>query len=208
MRRVVAYIRVSSKTQSHALQELEIAREAARRGHDIGEWYADKTTGGSLARPGLARLRLDVSAGRIERLYVYRLDRLTRSGVLDTMRLVQELRARGVELVTVSDGFDLAGPAADAMLALMAWCANMELRARGERIAAARAAMEASGRSWGRPPAMTACQVQRAMELRQLGHTLRGIAIKLKVPKSTLGRALRVVPKTAPGLPPSTLDGE
>ena len=81
-------------------------------------------------------------------MYVFRLDRLTRSGIRDTFELVEELRGHGIEIVSVADGFDLNGPAAEVVLAVMAWAAKMERLALGERVAAARERVEAAGGSW------------------------------------------------------------
>lgn len=111
--------------------------------------------------------------GHIRKLFVFRLDRLTRSGIRDTLEAVHELRAAGCELVTVADGFELAGPAADVVLAVLAWAAQMERAALGERIAAARARAE----TWGRPRAAGPAEVRRVLELadgrRQLEFTKR-----------------------------------
>lgn len=79
-----------------------------------------------MARAELQRLRTDARAGHLRRLYVFRLDRLTRSGIRDTFELIEELRGYGVDLVSVADGFDLNGPAAEVVLAVMAWAAKME----------------------------------------------------------------------------------
>jgi len=115
-----SYLRVSSKSQDVAMQTHAIDRAASARGDTIGTVYAEKRSGKTLARPELDRLRADARAGKIRRLYVYRLDRLTRSGIRDTFELVEELRRHGVELVSVSDGFSLDGPAAEIVLAVMA----------------------------------------------------------------------------------------
>src|SRR2546425_11779516 len=96
-----AYIRVSSKAQDHATQRHTIETEAVRRGDVIGEWYAEKQSGKTLARPELDRLRQDAAAGRMGKLYLFKLDRLTRSGVADTFEVIKELREAKVEVVTV-----------------------------------------------------------------------------------------------------------
>jgi DNA invertase Pin-like site-specific DNA recombinase len=122
----VAYIRVSSRAQDLDMQRGAIERAAGARGDAIATWYAEKRSGKVLARPELDRLRADARAGLIQRLYLFRLDRLTRSGIRDTFEVVEELRAHGCHIVTVADGFDLDGPAAEAVLAVMAWAAKME----------------------------------------------------------------------------------
>src|ERR1700722_3891507 len=133
-----AYIRVSSRSQDHATQRAAIERTATARGDTIAHWYAEKKSAKTMAREELQRVRADARAGLVQRLYVFRLDRLTRSGIRDTFELVEELRAHGVEIVSITDGFDLNGPAAEVVLAVLSWAAKMELLARSERIAAAR----------------------------------------------------------------------
>lgn len=190
MHRSAAYVRVSSKSQDHATQKAAIARAAAARGDAIESWYSDKQSAKSLARAELQRLRDDARAGHVRRLYVFRLDRLTRSGIRDTLGLIGELRAHGVELVSVADGFDLDGPATEVVLAVMAWAAKMERVAINERIAAARERVEAAGGRWGRPRRMGRNEVARAAAMRTEGRSVREIAVALKVPRSTVGRAL------------------
>jgi DNA invertase Pin-like site-specific DNA recombinase len=185
-----AYVRVSSKAQTHDMQRHAIEQAARQRGDTIGEWYAERMSGKTLDRPELARLRADARLGKIGLLYVFKLDRLTRSGIRDTFEVVEELSAAGVKLVTVVDNFTLDGPAADVILAVMAWAAKMERLAINERISAARERLEAKGKAWGRPPRMDDAQIEKARELRAAGRTLRSIAMALGVPKSTVAVAL------------------
>jgi DNA invertase Pin-like site-specific DNA recombinase len=200
---IAAYVRVSSRAQDVTTQRTAIERAAAARGDLIAEWYSEKRSGKTLARPELNRLRQAVARCEVSRVYVFRLDRLARSGIRDTFEVVDELRAAGVELVSVADGFALTGPAAEVVLAVMAWAAKMERLAINERVAAARDRLEAEGRSWGRPPRLTEGQRERVASLRAEGRTVREIAVALKLPRSTVGRCLsqnagaRDVPVTA-----------
>jgi hypothetical protein len=68
------------------------ARGAAR-GDVVGKWYSEKRSGKVLARPELDRLRADARTGKVGKLYCYR---------LDTFPLIEELRACGVEVITVA----------------------------------------------------------------------------------------------------------
>jgi DNA invertase Pin-like site-specific DNA recombinase len=192
-----AYLRVSSRAQDFATQKAAIERAATARGDVIADWRAEKRSGKTLARPELDRLRADARAGHVRRLYVFKLDRLTRSGIRDTFEVIEELRAHGAELVSVSDGFALDGPAAEVVLAVMAWAAKMERLAINERISAARERVEAEGRSWGRPRRLTAEEIARVRELRVAGRSLRQIAMALKVPLATVARAARPCQKGA-----------
>ena len=89
-------------------------------------WYAEKRPAKTIAREELQHPRVDVRAGHVRKLYVFRLDRLARSGIRDTFEVVEELHAHGCELVAVADGFDLNGPTSEVVVAVMAWAAKME----------------------------------------------------------------------------------
>lgn len=147
--------------------------------------------------PELERLRADARAGQVRKLYVFCLDRFSRSGSRDTFEVIQELRAARVELVSVSDGFALDGPAAEVVLAVMAWAAKMERLAIGERIAASRERLEAEGRPWGRPPRLTPLQRERALELASAGMSVRRVAQAVGAPRSVVHRALSRKPAAA-----------
>ncbi len=89
-----AYLRVSTHQQDWKLQRDAIARACRARGDRIAKafWFEEKKSGRSIDRPVLKKLRAAVRAGRVGRLYVFRIDRLTRSGIRDTLALVEEFR--------------------------------------------------------------------------------------------------------------------
>ena len=174
------------------MQRSAIERAASARGDAIGDWRAEKRSARTMAREELQRLLADARAGRLRgrRLYVFRLDRLTRSGIADTLTTLEELRTNGVEVVSVADGFDLNGPHADVIVAVMAWSAKMERLATAERIAAARERLEADGGHWGRPLRMESEEVTRAVAMREKGHSIRNVARIMRIPRSTMARAI------------------
>lgn len=193
--RVGAYLRVSSKAQDHATQRSTILKAAAARGDQVAHWYAEKLSGGTLARPELDRVRAAVSEGRLSRLYVFKLDRLTRSGVGDTYRVVDEFRRAGCELVLVADNLTIHpnkdDVVSDAFVFALSLAARLERQAINERISAARLRLEAEGRPWGRPARIDPALGRRMRRLQADGRSIREIAVALKVPRSTVGRALK-----------------
>jgi DNA invertase Pin-like site-specific DNA recombinase len=190
--KAAAYVRVSTRQQDLASQRRAIAKAATARGDTIAttRWYSEKRSGSGLKRPELDRLRADVQAGEVRKVYVFRIDRLTRKGIRDTLAIVEELRGHGCQIATVADGFSLEGPAADVVLAVLAWAAQMERAALGERISAARDRIEAEGGRWGRPRAIDPTTLDRAKKLKAKGRTVREIAVSLKLKRSTLFGAL------------------
>jgi len=188
---VAAYVRVSSTSQTAEMQRHAIERAAANRGDVVEYWFSDRLTGGVTKRPGLDEMREAARAGALRKLYVYRIDRLTRSGIADTFTILDELRSRGCQVVTLADGFELDGPASEIIVAVMAWAAKMERLAINERISAARARIESEGGRWGRPRRMTGADIERASAMQAKGKSVRAIAVALKVPFTTIARALR-----------------
>jgi DNA invertase Pin-like site-specific DNA recombinase len=182
------YLRVSTDGQSLETQNDSVVRAARARGDRIGRFYAEIEGGDARRRPELQRLLADAREGLISRLYVYRLDRLTRGGASETLNLIHELERAGVELVTLADGFDVAGPARDVILAVLGWQAERELLAIRERLATAKARVTAAGGQWGRPRRVVdAIDVFR---LKDQGRSIRQISMALKCPKSTVHRVL------------------
>lgn len=187
---IVAYLRVSSASQSARMQREAITRTAASRGDVVEDWIEDRFTGGGAHPPGLKTLLDGARGGAWSRCYVYRLDRLSRRGIRDLLGLVQDLERYGVDLVSIADGFELKGPAREVILAVLAWAAQMERQAIGERIQDARRRVESNGGTWGRPPRMTEDQKERARALKAKGASHRRIAATLGIPLSTVARAV------------------
>jgi len=92
--RVAIYIRWSTEDQGEGTT-LDVQMEACRayiisQGWAINEdliFVDDGISGGTLQRPALGRLRAQISAGDVDCVVVYKLDRLSRS-VLDMVKLV------------------------------------------------------------------------------------------------------------------------
>ena len=64
-------------------------------------------TGGNMERPALRRLMLDIEAGKVDAVVVYKVDRLSRS-LLDFARMMQVFDSRKVSFVSVTQQFNTA----------------------------------------------------------------------------------------------------
>jgi len=188
---VVGYVRVSSKAQNYATQRHAIEQCAGQRSDTITLWLEEKLSGKTLKRPVLDQLRTQVRLGTVRRIYTFKLDRLTRSGVADTFAVVQEMRDNGTELVCVADGYKFDdSPAADAVIFALSLGAKLERAAIADRIAAARVRVEAEGGSWGRPRSLDDEQVAKVLKLHEDGASLSEIASATGTPRSTVQRLL------------------
>lgn len=188
---VAAYIRVSSRSQDYDTQKDAIERAASARGDKIALWCAEKRRGETKLRPELDALIARVHRGEIRRVYVFRLDRVTRGGMRDMFAIVDGLRARGCALVSTAEPWlDLEGPFAELVCAVLGWAAQQELRAIGDRISAARTRMKRQGKRWGRPARCDRDTVQAIDRLAASGKSQRDIARALKVKRPTIASVL------------------
>lgn len=190
-----AYIRVSSKSQDLSMQRHAVEEEAKRRGDVIVEWYAEKRSAKTTVRPELERLRADLRAGRIRKVYGFRLDRFLRTGPADAFRFAEEVHAAGAELVTVADGLHLKpGPddvTTTVLLFAFSLAAKLERAAINDRISAARERLASEGRAWGRPSRLTERDREKILALHAQGLSTRKLAMRTHLPRSTVMLALR-----------------
>src|SRR3984957_536455 len=62
-------------------------------------------SGGSLERPDLQRLLVDIRGGKVDTVVVYKVDRLTRS-LTDFAKLVELFDNRGVSFISITQAFN------------------------------------------------------------------------------------------------------
>jgi len=140
---------LGQKTKTGALVAL---RDWAHVGHfeDVGRSGYDPAA----KRPGLDALLAAVRAGEVKRVVVWKLDRLTRQGVVEATRLVRELREHGAELVSVEEPWlDTSTAMGLGIFGLIAAMAEQESENISTRTRGAKATLRKAG-SWsgGNPP--------------------------------------------------------
>ena len=109
-------------------------------------------SGGTLERPALQRLLDDISAGKIDIVVVYKVDRLTRS-LLDFAKLVETMDKAEVSFVSVTQSFNTTNSMGRLTLNMLLSFAQFEREVTAERIRDKIAASKAKG-MWmgGNPP--------------------------------------------------------
>jgi len=90
-------------------------------------------SGGSLERPGLQRLLADMKSGKIDRIVVYKIDRLTRS-LGDFAKIVDVLDGAGGSFVSVTQSFNTATSMGRLTLNMLLSFAQFEREVTAERI--------------------------------------------------------------------------
>jgi putative DNA-invertase from lambdoid prophage Rac len=130
----------------------------------------------------------DAHRGAFDVLIVWALDRFGRS-MVGNLQAVLELDRRGVQVVSVCEPWlDTGGAVRPLLIAIFSWVAEQERAHLVERTKAGIARARRQGIRIGRPE--RAVDVRRARALRDEGLSLRAVAKKLKVPATTLHRAL------------------
>lgn len=96
--------------------------------------YTDKGySGKNTDRPQFRRMMQDVKSGLIDRVVVYRLDRLSRS-ITDFGHMWEELNNFNVSFTSVSEKFDTETPTGRAMLYIIMIFAQLERETTAERV--------------------------------------------------------------------------
>jgi site-specific DNA recombinase len=154
-RRCAIYTRKSSdEGLDQAFNSLHAQREAceayvrsqAGEGWEVlNKLYDDGGfSGGDLNRPGLRKLLADVSAGRVDVIVVYKVDRLSRA-IVDFARLVETFDRQGVAFVSVTQPFNSTSSMGRLTLNVLLSFAQFEREVTAERIRDKIAASKAKG---------------------------------------------------------------
>jgi DNA invertase Pin-like site-specific DNA recombinase len=195
--RVALYVRVSTGAQTHENQLPELEQLARTHGYAVVARFAEEASTAK-RRPVFERMMADAKRGAFDLVAVWSLDRFGRSmagNVADALAL----NRAGVQLVSVREPWlDTGGPIRDLLLAIFSWVAEQERRRLSERtkagLARVRQRGSRSGRPIGRPPRLDAATVAAAVRLAAEGRSGRQIAVALKIPRSTVRRALATPP--------------
>ena len=117
-----------------------------RTGYDDGGF-----SGATMGRPALQRLLADITAGRVDIVVVYKIDRLTRS-LADFAKIVEILDARGASFVSVTQQFNTTTSMGRLTLNVLLSFAQFEREVIGERIRDKIAASKKKGMWMGGVP--------------------------------------------------------
>ena len=160
MRYEAAYARqsVEKKNSLSIKGQLDLCAKAS--GNQALTTYSDQGySGKNTERPDFQRLLKDIKADKISKLYVYRLDRFSRS-IADFGQLWNVLAEHHVEFVSVTENFDTSTPMGRAMLHIIMVFAQLERETTAERVKDNYASRAALG-AWPGGPAPYGFQIGR-----------------------------------------------
>lgn len=183
---------MSTAAQSPDLQLDELRQLAETRGWSVVREYVDLGVSGSKdRRPELDRLMADAQRGKFKIVACWKFDRFARS-VRHLVLALDEFRSLGIDFVSARDSIDTSTPAGRFTFQVFAAVAELERELIRERVTAGIASARRRGKRIGRRP--RDLDVDRALELRAQGASVRAVAAELGVPRSVVHRALSAPP--------------
>lgn len=180
----VAYVRVSTVEQNEARQ-----LEALQK-YDIEKWFTEKVSGKDANRPQLQAMLEFVREG--DTVYIHDFSRLARS-TKDLLGIVEQLKEKGVTLVSNKENLDTNTPTGKLMLTMIAAINEFErenmLERQREGIAEAVKAGKYKGRKEVNVDEDTFIDLMSKYKRRQLTKTQ--VAEQLGVSRPTLDKLIK-----------------
>ena len=180
----VAYVRVSTVEQNEARQ-----LEALQK-YDIEKWFTEKVSGKDANRPQLQAMLEFVREG--DTVYIHDFSRLARS-TKDLLAIVEQLKDKGVTLVSNKENLDTNTPHGKLMLTMLAAINEFErenmLERQREGIAEAAKAGKYKGRKEVNVDEDTFIDLMSKYKRRQLTKTQ--VAEQLGVSRPTLDKLIK-----------------
>lgn len=197
---VAIYVRVS--TMEQATEGYSLGEQTARieKYCDAMEWKVYKVytdagySGGNTERPALKQMMKDVKSGKINKVVVYKLDRLSRSQK-DTLHLIEDVFLKNeCDFVSMNENFDTSTSFGRAMIGILAVFAQLEREQIKERMTLGKDARAKLGKFHGSNKVPIGynyfdgelikneyemIQIQRAFQLTLEGQSPYQIAIEL-----------------------------
>jgi DNA invertase Pin-like site-specific DNA recombinase len=130
---------------------------------------------------------VDARSGKFQAVLIWKLDRLGRS-LAHLVRLLEDFRAWGVELVSFSEGLDFSTATGKLLYQVISAFAEFERDCIRERVRAGLRNAKAKGRKLGRP--QVAVDTSKVAALRATGQSYASIARSLGVGEGTVRRAV------------------
>ena len=115
---------IEKKDSISVESQLEYCRYETHGGDYIE--YTDRGfSGKDMKRPGFERMMADIAEGKVRRVIVYKLDRISRS-ILDFANMMEVFRKYDVAFISSTEKFDTSTPIGRAMLNICIVFAQLE----------------------------------------------------------------------------------
>lgn len=209
MARIAIYARKSVFKEDSISVESQIDFcQYETRGEEFTVYKDNGYSGKNTDRPDFQRMMDDVKAGRINKVIVYKLDRISRS-VLDFSEMMEKFQKYGVDFVSATEHFDTSSPMGRAMLNICIVFAQLERETIQQRVIDAYASRSKKGFYMGgkipygyRKVPVTIDGVKTSMyeQIPEEADDIRLIYELYSKPSATLGDVLRELRRINKGM--------
>ena len=197
--RVAIYTRVSTAQQTTQNQLIELRELAQRAGWTIVDEYSEVVSGtkGASDRSELARMLLDASRKRFDKIVVWSVDRLGRD-MTNLVYVLNELNELGIHLFSYKQGLDTETAMGKTFFYMTGIFAELENNMRKERQQIGIKRAIAGGAKFGRKSKLDQRMMYKIRSLRGQKQSMRKIASQLNISVATVHKACSemVVEKT------------
>jgi len=192
---VAVYVRVSTSGQTTENQLIELSEVCERNKWHIVEVYNETISGtkGVDERAELNRLLQDASRKKFSKVVVWSVDRVGRS-MKHLVTVLSQLKDLGCDIYSYKQAIDTSTTMGSSFFHMVGIFAELEnnMRAERQRIGIKRALD--NGAKFGRKSIITKELVQKVVDLRRKGLSMRGIATKLDVSTTIVQKSLKTTP--------------
>jgi putative DNA-invertase from lambdoid prophage Rac len=157
MNKAAIFLRVSTKDQDHINQRFEIEERVKFDRLDLYKIYEyNQSAYKPQSKQYLNELLIDARKRKYSTLYIWALDRLSRRGMLETLRILEELSDLNIKVVSIKESFvemitDDKYGMKELIAGVFGWIAKFQSDRASERIKAAKKRERAQGKTLGRP---------------------------------------------------------
>ena len=191
---VAVYLRVSTSHQTTENQFRELIDVCNRNRWQIVGLYEETISGtkGLDERVELNRMMLDASRKNFDKVVVWSVDRLGRS-MKHLITVLSQLDDLGIDVFSFAQGIDTSTTFGKSMFQMVGIFAELENNMRKERQSIGIKRALDNGAKFGRKSIITNELVQKIVDLRRKGLSMRGIATQLDVSTTVVQKSLKLV---------------
>ena len=183
MKRVAAYIRVSTDKQSTDSQLVAIKDAIQRSGDVLVQVYEDHAISGGKSRqdrPALDAMLRDAGAGKFEKVISWDITRLGRS-LSDLIATLNELQKSNVDLQFLQNDLDTSTAGGRMLFSIFGAIGEFERSLVRERVKSGLEKAKKQGKKLGRPSLLNESTKAAVIELKQKGLGVKHICRILKI---------------------------
>jgi DNA invertase Pin-like site-specific DNA recombinase len=168
------------------------------RARSVEREFVDQATGKTSDREQFQAMFAAASRREFDVLLFWSLDRLSREGVLDTLKHLERLTSHGVNYRSFTEQYlDSTGIFKEAVIGILAAVAKQERVRLRERVMAGLERAKSQGRTGGRPKVADTVKSVKIRKLREQGMSIRAIANEVNVSPGTVVAVLKYLAQEA-----------